>query len=188
MKSGLLLRSAMLAGICSIIMTVQGRADLASSLGVLTEINSIAVEAKSNLAEAGVDGNADAIAAAKKISDAVEAVLAEAKNVYAVVERSYRSGDAAGAAASEKALQDLLAQAKDAMNGKISAALAQRAVELQSQKKIGGGPGLQGTPPNINDDPWKSKGLRGVYEEMFGEWWLATASHQGFGDREVTPE
>lgn len=183
------LKCGLLAGLCTMVLVGQSRAvNLAEAAGVMAEVEYMAVHAKANLADAAVGGDTEAIAEAKKRSDAIDAAVATAREAFAKLELAVKSGDTDAAETAEDDLAATLVLVRDALMGVIPEALAAQ-VEEQA-KKAGGKPGRPDDPPNIEEVPWKSKGIKAFYQELFGEFWNASAfGHgRGFGDRDVTPE
>ncbi|MBN2786555.1 MAG: hypothetical protein JXR25_17190 [Pontiellaceae bacterium] len=182
------LKSSIVAGVFSLAVVSSSVADLASAAGLLAEIEAKSVAAKAMIAAAGLKGDVDQLAAAKKSSDAIDVVCAAARKAYAAIELAVKNGDAESAASAEENMKDALLLLSGAMSGKIPEGLAEKMRAEQGQAKASGK--TAGNPPNINDVPWQSQGLRSFYEQAFGNFWNASSFGSGsvFGDSDATPE
>ncbi len=191
MKKNLFLKSGVLALLCATVFVGQSKAaGLEEAAGVMAEVESMSVSAKANLADAALGGDTEAIAEAKKRSDAIDAAVADAREAFAKLEVNTKSGDADAAETSEDDLAAALVQVKDALMGAIPESMTAQVDKNKSKKHAGGKPGKPNDPPNINEVPWKSQGIKAYYQGLFGEFWNASAfGHaSGFGDRDATPE
>jgi len=184
-------KGAFLATLCALATAGQTMAvDLAESAGVMAEVESMSVHAKANLAEAALGGDTATVMEAKKRSDAIDAAVAAARAAYAKLEIDVNNGELDAAETAEDDLAAILVQVKDALMGAIPEALAQEVEQTQDEDLAGGAPGNPDDPPNIEEVPWKSEGIKAYYQGLFGEFWNASAfGHgSGFGDRDATPE
>lgn len=191
MKKNLFVKSGLLASVCAVFFVGQANAvDLAEAAGVMAEVESMSVAAKASLASAALDGDAEAVAEAKKRSDAIDTAVASARDAYSQLEISVNSGDTDAAETAGDDLANALQQVRDALMGAIPEELLAQAEEAQSKQKAGGKPGDPNNPPNLHEVPWKSQGIKAYYEGLFGHFWNAQAfGHgQGFGDRDATPQ
>ena len=166
--------------------------DMAAARGILAEVGVMAVQAKANLAAAASSGDINAISDAAKRADAVDAAMAEAQEAFTAAERSTAGGDEDAAAANVSDLEAARQKAEDALNGAVPEPTPMSAQQQwkESQKNTGGGPGRAFDPPNMEDVPWQSQGLRAFYQNLFGSFWNASGfgGGRGFGDRDATPE
>ncbi len=191
MKKLSFIKYGLFAGLCSFVFVVQANAaDLAEASAVMGEVESMSVHAKANLAEAALSGDTEAIAEAKRRSDAIDAAVASARNAFAELEMNINSGDADAADTAEDELAAALVQVKDALMGAIPETLVEQTQEGSSSELAGGKPGNPDDPPNIHEVPWKSQGIKAYYQALFGEFWNASAfGHgRGYGDGDATPE
>lgn len=177
--------------LCALVMVGQANAvDLAEAAAVMSEVESMSVSAKASLAEAALGGDAEAVAEAKKRSDAIDAAVAAARNQFAQIEMYVKNGDTDAAESAFDGMGPILVQVKDALMGAIPEELLEEADNTATTEKSGGEPGNPDDPPNIHEVPWKSEGIKSYYQGLFGEWWNASAfGHgRGFGDGDATPE
>ena len=192
MNKHLFSKVGLVAGLMAMVLVNQAHAvDTAAAAGIMAEVESLAVSAKANLAEAALSGNVDAVAEAGKRSDAIDAGVAAAKEAYAAMERALANGDEDAAESAEDDLASALKQVKDALTGAIPDTVAGTTDQWKASKtNTGGGPGHANDPPNIYDVPWKSQGIRAYYQSLFGVFHNASGfGHgRGFGDRDATPE
>lgn len=192
MNKHLFSKIGMVAGLMALVFANQANAvDMAAAAGVMADVESIAVMAKANLAQAALGGDVDAIAEASKRSDAIDAGVAAAQEAYSAMERAVANGDEDAAGSAEDDLAAAQKQVRDALTGAIPETVATASDQWkESQANTGGGPGNAYDPPNIHDVPWKSQGLRAYYQSLFGTFHDASGfGHgRGFGDRDATPE
>lgn len=187
MKKSLFVKTGLLAALCATALVGQSKAgDLADAAWVMSKIETLSINAKAKLAAAAVDEGANAVLEAKKRSDDIDAAVDAARAAYSKMEQAVNSGDTDGAAAAEKELAAKLVLVKNALTGNPSG----ESVAASSNKKSGHKTGRPDNPPNIYEVPFASGGIKAYYEELFGEFWNASAfGHgQGFGDRDATPE
>ncbi len=165
-------------------------ADLAEAAGVMSEVESMSVSAKAALAKAAVEGDTEAIAEAKKRSDAIDAAVASARDAFARLELGVKEENPDATATAEDDLAAALVLVRDALMGAIPEDMVAEAAGDESGKIAGGKPGDPYDPPNVHEVPWKSQGIKAYYQSLFGEWWNASAFGHGtgFGDGDATPE
>jgi len=191
MKMNLFSKCCMLAALGALMFVSQSIAvDVAEAAGVMSEVEAMSVTAKANLAEAALGGDTEAIAEAKKRSDAIDAAVAGARDAFAQLELNVNNGNNDAAETAEDDLAAALVQVRDALMGAIPEEMLAQAEGSTTTEKSGGNPGDPEDPPNIHEVPWKSQGIKAYYQELFGEWWNASAfGHgNGFGDGDATPE
>jgi hypothetical protein len=191
MKMNLLSKCGVLAALSMLVFASQSDAvDIAEAAGVMSEMEAMSVSAKASLASAALGGDMEAIAEAKKRSDAIDAAVAGARDAFARLESNVKNGDNDAAETAEDDLAAALVQVRDALMGAIPEDLLATAEGSTTTQKSGGSPGDPDDPPNIHEVPWKSEGIKAYYQQLFGEWWNASAFGHGggFGDGDATPE
>lgn len=129
--------------------------DMAAATGLLADIAVAATQANSILATAADSGDLDAVAKANEVVEAVKQAMEEAMEAY----KALQAGDDAALKKLEAAKQ----KAINALGGKPGGAAEESASE-SSPKEEGEG---EYSFPNIYDIPWKSEGLRSLYQELF---------------------
>ena len=171
-------------------------ADMAVASGVLASVSTMAVQAQAGLASAAAAGNVKAIAVATKRADAVDAAVADAQKAYVAMESAVASGDPDSVASAFENLKAAEQRALDALsNDDIPDVPPPGAVKddwKESTNNTGGGPMDAYDAPNIREVPWRSAGLRSLYDSLFGAFWTSTTAggtlDAGRGDRDATPE
>lgn len=178
-------KAGWLVAVIAVMAVIQVQAaDMAAASGLLAEVDAMAVQAKTELANAAGAGDMAAIAEAAKRAAGVDAANAEAQSAYTALEKAVQDGDDAAASAAEEALSAAHQKAQDALNGNAAPATSTPENPSYDQWKtsktnMGGGPGLgfPGYPlPNIYDVPWQTDGLRTSYASLFGGFWSASGS------------
>jgi len=198
--------SMVILAACMVTCAQVRAADLAGASGAFAEIAALSGQAAVNLAMAALRGDVVLIAEAAKRADAVDAALVEAVDAYATLEGAAPNDDAGLPAEALVAAQQ---KAYDALYGTLPDKVAEsfRARRGEGRGGARGGEGRGGRagrgggsreaydPPNLEGVPWKSEGLRSFYQDLFGDFWNASAfgsgggfGSGGLGDHDATPE
>ena len=187
--------AGLIAALVAVATVAQVRAaDMAAASGVLANVSAMAVQAKAGLASAAESGNVEAVAEATKRANAVDAAVADAQKAYAAMERAVSGGDPDTAASAFDDLQAAEKRASDALNGGEAPDAAPKASKndwKESTSNTGGGPTEAYSAPNIYNVPWRSEGLRSLYDSLFGTFWASTVSMGGSmdaGEGDATPQ
>jgi len=183
MKKSLFVKSGLLAGVCALMLAGSAKAaDLATAAGIMAEVEATAVDAKASIAAAAVGGDTATIAQAQQRSNAIDTALANARAAYNAVEANVNSGDTGAADRAEEALIAAQTQVQNAAAGVTTPTVA--------SDTAGSRPGSSDDPPNIEEVPWKSQGIKAYYQSLFGTFWNTSSFGHGqdYGDRMATPE
>ena len=160
--------------------------DAAEAASVMADLQTLAIEAKENLAKAALEG-VITVEEAMKQSEAIDAAVEAGKQAQLAMEEAIENKDDDAAEAAEDDLAAALSQAKAVMAGVLTAAVGTTEGE---QTDDGEQPDDEGAPPNIYDQPWKTDGIRAYYESLFGAFQDASAfgDEQAFGNQNTTPD
>lgn len=192
MNKSLFNKSALIAGFCAIALAgqVSAAVDVAEAASVMAEVESMSVSAKANLAKAAAAGDTDAVAEAKKRSDAIDVAVASARNAFSQLETNVQNGDMDAAETAQDELAAALVQVRDALMGAIPETMVAEQQGEAAEEDAGEGNGGPQDPPNIYEVSWKSEGIKAYSQSLFGTFWESSAfgTQRGFGDLDATPE
>jgi len=160
-------------------------ADPATAAGELAEIASISVKSKTALSDAALAGDVEAIAEAKKRSDAVDAAMAQAQQAYLNMESALERGDTDAADAASEELKSALSNAVASYDGVVSEEVQQAVAEWQSDREKSGAKGKPYDPVNVYEVAWDSARMKAFYQNQFANFWESGVLPQ---DKESTPE
>lgn len=160
-------------------------ASMADASAVMADIDALAVQAHANVAQAAASGDTAATEEAMKRSDAINFLVNNAQAALAQVEAALENGNEAAADEAMEDLDGTYEMSLNALQGIIPENLASGTSE-----DSGGAPGDPANPPNINDVPWQTDGMRSYYDGLFNQFWSASAFGGGedFGEADATPE
>jgi len=158
------------------------KAEVAEAAAVMSDLQSLVVQAKANESKVALGGDTDSIAEFYKQSAAVDDAVTAGNEAVAVMNLAMANEDDEAFEAGKADLAEALEQARNALLGIFPVTVATAEPGDDGEKDY--------DPPNIYEVPWKSQGIRAYYESLFGTFNDARSfgGERGFGDRQATPE
>jgi hypothetical protein len=165
--------------------------DVAEAASVMADLDTLAIQAKANLANASLN-NLGATDEANQQSVAIDEAVEAGREALADMEQAVANGDDEAAEAAEDALASALRQAKAVLAGVLTAAVATSSDEQADESQDDSGEEPEGGwgSPNIYDQPWQTTGIRAYYESLFGAFQDASGfgDQKAFGNQNTTPD